>query len=84
MLTIMPMSANDITKKIYKSARRSCATEHTTAVRGSGGVVLSVLLLDVVLLQCGSQGLSSKSIVSRLTFNHELHVRYDSRSHRHL
>ena len=37
------------------------------------GVVLSVVLLDVVLLQCGSQGLSSKSIVSSLTFNHILH-----------
>ena len=37
------------------------------------GLVLSVVLLDVVLLQCGSQGLSSKSIVSSLTFNHILH-----------
>ena len=26
MLPIMPTSANDITKKIYKSARRSCAS----------------------------------------------------------
>ena len=38
MLPIMPRSANDITKKIYESARRSCAsTPHGR--RGSGGVV---------------------------------------------
>ena len=35
-LPIMPTSANDITKKIYKSARRSCA-KHTTAVAAVGG-----------------------------------------------
>ena len=48
------------------------------------GVVVSLLLLDVVLLQCGSMCLSSESIVSRLTSNHNLHVRHDSRPHRHL
>ena len=74
---------------------RATSPRRTTRARGARarahdgrsrqwGVVLSVLLLDVVLLQCGSQGLSSKSIVSGLTFSHELHVRYDSQSHRHL
>ena len=35
-LPIMPKSASDITKKIYKSARRSYA-RHTMAGRGGGG-----------------------------------------------
>ena len=70
-LPIMPKSASDITKKIYKSARRWCAS--TPRPFATVGLVLSVVLLDVVLLQCGSQGLSSKFMVSSLTFNHILH-----------
>ena len=41
MLPIMPTSANDITKKIYKSARRSCAS--TPQPSRQWGVVLSVV-----------------------------------------
>ena len=41
MLLIMPTSANDITKKIYKSARRSCAS--TPQPSRQWGVVLSVV-----------------------------------------
>ena len=43
MLPIMPTSAHDITKKIYKSARRSCA-RHTTAVAAVGGGSVTALV----------------------------------------
>ena len=38
----------------------------------------------VVLHQCASECLTSEYIVSRLTFNHELHDKTRSRAHRHL
>ena len=82
----MPTSASDISKKIYENARRSCA-RHTTAVAAVGGGSVRGLVRcgqDVVLHQCGSMCLTSESIVSRLTSNHELYVRHDSRPHRHL
>ena len=43
MLPIMPTSAHDITKKIYKSAWRSCA-RHTTAVAAVGGGSVTALV----------------------------------------
>ena len=43
MLLIMPTSANDISKKIYENARRSCA-RHTTAVAAVGGGTVSALV----------------------------------------
>ena len=52
---------------------RGARARGTPLLSRQWGVVVSVLLLDVVLLQCGSQGLSSKSIVSSLTFDHILH-----------
>ena len=43
MLTIMPMSANDITKKIYKSARRSCASTRRPFAAVGGGTVSALV-----------------------------------------
>ena len=83
-LTIMPTSASDNLQEDLRERAALVREAHHGRRGGGRWYCQGPVLLDVVLHQCGSMCLTSESIVLRLTFNHELHVRHDSRPHRHL